>query len=314
MNNKKIIWSDIQNRGFEEIQKSFDTGLCNRLFYWETLQIISSHNDFKYKVEVEEKYWPELRELIHLPNTDVINKSEKNICNPLNNDFIENNEKYILSHDCYHSEYDYSMMCNFDKYLDKERPITKIKLKNNHLNKLIVNLCKDLIGIHIRRGRGIIYGESEINTLPSNIRRSYKKFREREGEFISKYYMYEFIKDDVYFKIIDEILNKYPNQKFYISYDIPDIMMNYYQERYPNRIFNKNYFNNFITRSAFTSEVHLRNIIDLFCLSNTKFIIKHPLSTWSTFAHNYTPKIGVSVTDSMDNIVENVSKLLESNN
>lgn len=47
-----------------------DTGLCNRLLHWEQAYLINKNNDYKYKIFVQAKDWPELS-LINLPHTYV---------------------------------------------------------------------------------------------------------------------------------------------------------------------------------------------------------------------------------------------------
>ena len=45
-----------------------------------------------------------------------------------------------------------------------------------------------------------------------------------------------------------------------------------------------------LTNIKNSKEMHLDNVVDLFGLSNTKFLIAYPVSTWSVFAYEYKKK------------------------
>jgi hypothetical protein len=302
----------------DEIHRSTDTGFCNRIFYWEGVELLNSYNNYKFKIELEKNYWPELKEMVELPNSILVNNNIiSEDFNEITTDFIkENKDNFKLSKSKYYPTYNFNELSYLDDYLitNNERPITKIKLKDIELDNKIKEFCKDKIGIHIRRGRGIIYGKKEINSLPEEVRNRYISFRKHEGEFTPKYYIYEFVYDETYFSVIDMILKINPNQTFYISYDIPEKCISYFKEKYPNKIYDKTYFYEFIKKRYKTPKQHVKNIVDLFCLSNTKFVFKHPMSTWSEFAHRYTEKSAEIITEPLDIIEENISKILTPNN
>jgi len=73
-----LKWKDPWQRDYTEINVLYDTGLCNRIFHWEIANHINSkfHND-EFTISVEESQWPELDELITLPNTSVISKEDE---------------------------------------------------------------------------------------------------------------------------------------------------------------------------------------------------------------------------------------------
>lgn len=317
---KTIRWIETQGRHLDEIHRSYDTGLCNRIFYWEALQLINKFNNYQFTIEMDEDYWPELNELIDLPNTlttqngfDNRDEEYKPISSsdimsiPKNCTLILNENKYFSDFKFNDVSYIHSYVDNF---LEGNRLLMDITLKDKELESLIKEFSKDKIGIHVRRGRGIIFGENEINGLPEDIRNLYVEHRKLEGEYTFKFYTYPFISDKIYFKIIDKILKINPNQKFYISHDLPDNLMFYYELKYKNIVFTKRYFYEFIKNRYKTQNNHVNNVIDLFCLSNTKFLLRQPISTWSVFAQHYTKKQAQSVTDDVTHILDNIKKIL----
>lgn len=317
---KTLRWLESQGRTTNEIHNKGvgfnDTGLCNRIFHWEVAEIINKFNNFEYTIYLDESYWPELVEMIELPHTkffpissdddknrrdELIQNShpllDRNILDILNN-------KVRLKHNHFYSDFKFSIMPDLDSIKSKYNYISNIKLTDDDLDLKIKELTVDMIGIHIRRGRGIIYTDS-VKSLPANIQSEYVSHRKKEGEFTEKFYMYNFIEDSIYFNIIDSILEENPNQKFYISHDLPDNLLNYYSDKYPGIVYTKSYFYNFIKgRYHKTSISHVTNIVDLFCLSYTKFLISSPESTWSTFAKRYTDKITRMATDDINLIID----------
>jgi len=321
-----LRWPEPFRRDMNEIHRSGDTGLCNRLFHWEIGQELNKHNDYRYKIFLEESRWPELKELIDLPNTRVSPELEdeddsikyKRLV--LNSTKID--EEYIkelystdlkLQDYSYHSDFGHTSMENLygEDWYQQGRPIQSIKLKDRELEELIKEFAKDKVGIHIRRGRGIKYDDESVNTLPESIREKYIEFRKLEGHLTYKFYIYEFITDQKYFDFIESILKRKPNQKFYISHDMPDELVEYYYERYPDSIYTKTHFYDYIKdKFKNTNESHVKNVVDLFTLANTKMVLKHPLSTWSEFSHRYTDKLGFYFHDDMEYVLNNFNPII----
>lgn len=321
--NKTLRWLESQNRSMDEIHRSEDTGLCNRIFHWQLAEFLNEKNNYEYTIYVGESYWPELNELIELPHTKIFNENETDdvdlkILNltrdskPLTdfdiNNFILKND-FTLSENHLYSDFQFQILSEFNNQIDIKRNISNVKLKDLDLQSLIHEFSKDMVGIHIRRGRGVQY-ENDLTSLPNLIQSNYINYRLKEGRETAKYYIYEFIRDDVYFNIIDSILEINPLQKFYVSHDLPDDIFEYYINRYPNSIYTKTHFYDFIENRYKTPIQHVKNVIDLFSLSNTKFVIMHPLSTWSTFAFNYNNKKGVLATEPIGQIIQNYNVFL----
>jgi len=311
MDKNQLRWPDPQNRHMDEIHRSRDTGLCNRLFHWEVAQEINKHNNFKFDIILGESYWPELKELIHLPNTKVISELEKDSyskkyksligdSNPLKMDKMQEmflTQNFFLEDMDYHSDFEFrtiSDLYSLDEVGEdttlSNRPIKNIFLKNKELENMIKDITSDMIGIHVRRGRGIKYNDVLLGTLPKDIQQKYLQFRGLEGDAMKKFYLYDFVTDTEYFRVIDDIIKNYPNKKIYISHDLPDELFEYFFEKYPNKILTKKYFYEYIEGKFTTSNHHVLNVIDLFCLSHTFLLYKHPTSTWSEFSDAYTEK------------------------
>ena len=316
IDNKTLRLPEPQGRTFFEIYQINDTGLCNRMFYWEVCQILNKFHNFEYSIYLDEKFWPELTEMIQLPNTklfpiyDIPENDRRSYLKgnstPINtedvHDVVVNNTKLNSNH--LYSNFDYSMLANLDFIESKFNYISQIKLLDSDLDNEIKEFVKDMVGIHIRRGRGTIYSDS-IKSLPNELQSKYITHRQKEGDFTEQYYIYDFIEDDKYFTIIDDILKESPTQKFYISHDLPDELLEYYLDKYPKSIYTKKYFYNFIkNKYTKTLDTHVKNIIDLFSLSYTKLIIKSPESTWSTFASRYRNIPHRLVSDTSDDILE----------
>lgn len=115
---------------------------------------------------------------------------------------------------------------------------------------------------------------------------------------------YKIIPDSDYFNLIDNvILKENPNQKIYISSDIPKKYYSYYYDRYPNNIMNKNYyFKKFL--SLYKNKISpeklkikysisifktFENVFDLMVGCHSKIVVRST-SNWSAFFSAYKAK------------------------
>ena len=131
-----------------------DTGFCNRLFHWELAYQLNEINNFKFKILLEDYWWPEL-EYLELPysewwnnhkptNTNIDRLIPKDLADTKLNKFInytlpidsrqmEKNNNFILKDDV-----DYYPTCgyNFSRYFEEQfnnmRPLQLISLKNKN--------------------------------------------------------------------------------------------------------------------------------------------------------------------------------------
>lgn len=290
---------------WNEKQKEFkfnDTGLCNRLFFLEFIHYINSKNDSNFDVIVDKNQWLETQYL-NIPNTkftdyenidfsDYIRIDEKLLNKIIREDFKLDTDKN------YCTDFQYTTL--YDE-LDTHESfyIRKVTLKEsfNNLNNSIKKDCKDLVGIHLRRGRGVNYTEDDIKSLPENIRDEFLENKLVDSD-ARKFYIFDFIQDKIYFDIIDTILEKNPNQKFYVSTDMDLKFISHWFEKYEDKILTKE---NLLLSDK--KNIHYHNIVDLFALSNTKMLIKFPVSSWSTFASLYKEKNSFLITDDKEKII-----------
>jgi hypothetical protein len=251
-----------------------------------------------------ESWWPELKEVLEFPNTVLQNEDInldretkiKNIISDsklINQSFLSN---MLDKNDFTLEDRNYYVDVNFDfashllwKTESTNSGASSIQFKDKKIKDIIEKETKDLVGIHIRRGRGVKYKE-KLDKIPKDILEEYIKFHKPFGENTYDYYIYDYIEDDVYFKIIDESLKLNPNQKFYISHDLPDDLMEYYKNKYGDKIITRKNFYHLIGNFEKTNLNHIVDCIDLISLSNTKLVIGSKQSTWSIFAIDYKPK------------------------
>jgi hypothetical protein len=319
-----------------------DTGLCNRIFHWEVAYEINKNNNFDYHIILEEKYWPEFK-LIDLPKTkfftniegdsydveklkfiavyDTVNQ-QISTAKPISYGMIRKMFEYdnckLQNEGHYYSDFGYRDLKNLypiETVNMIDRPFKEIKLRYKSVEEKIKYEVKDAVGIHIRRGNGIPFSEDDLNSLPEEIRGNFELIKR-----IPRYQtdeIYSFHQDELYFNIIDNILRLNPNQKFYISSDLPDEIMSYFYEKYGDNLLNKQnildmVYDYIITSGIKKSEMEygnvVSNLVDLFSLSFCKFLIKVPISTWSFFAENYTKKESAFVTDDWVTIEEKYIK------
>jgi len=297
----KLIWIDTLNKHMDEVHTITDTGFCNRIRTWDILHFLNSKNNFKFEIVMGESWWPELKEVLEFPNTVLQNEDInldretkiKNIISDsqiINEQFFLDNSDFLLEDKNYYVDVNYSFVSDFlSKQNSTNSGISLISFKDKEVSDIVKEKTKDLVGIHIRRGRGVKYKE-KLDKIPKNILDGYLNFHSQFGEDTYDYYIYDYIEDDVYFKIIDETLKVNPNQKFYISHDLSDNLMKHFSEKYGSKILTRENFYHFIDRYESTNLNHIVDCIDLMSLSNTKFIITSNHSTWSVFAKDYKSK------------------------
>lgn len=293
-----------------------DTGLCNRLLFWEVVQTINKLHNNKFDVIVYDEQWPE-KEVFHLEDTkfkssDDINLSEHlPITDSMLLEILHGNLK--LQKGNYYTDFRYLQIADVefpeDEPIPFDRIISTIKFKDDSINKLLKDSVSDMIGIHVRRGRGVKFTESVLESLPPSIQTEYYNHK-LEDKDCWHLYIYDFIEDSVYFEYIDSILKVNPSQKFFISFDIEDKYFQHWYDRYPNNIVSKKNFYHLIDAKKYLKKelysfdkpfvrkegiLHFYNFLDLYCLSNTKMLIKLFTSSWSDFASDYLGKDRISV-------------------
>jgi hypothetical protein len=192
----------------------------------------------------------------------------------------------------------------------------EIEFKNYKVSKFITDNFTNVAGFQIRRGLGTYINKKYIEDLkqyvnPELIKKYYKHLYDING---GRGYL-PIETDDYYFEKIDEIINKNPDKKIYLSHDVPKTFINHFIEKYPNNIITKhnyleeylNYFDEFDLEENDSSKISVKqyvfsfkkaiiDLLDLFALSHCDLLIskKHrefPLySTWLFFTKCYNGK------------------------
>ena len=262
-----------------------DTGFCNRLFHWEFAYQLNEINNFKFKILLEDYWWPEL-EYLELPysewwnnhkptNTNIDRLIPKDLADTKLNKFInytlpidsrqmEKNNNFVLKDDV-----DYYPTCgyNFSRYFEEQfnnmRPLQLISLKNKKLEQDIIKKTNGVVGIHIRRGIGV---------------------KPYDG-----YGAIDYVEDSVYTDIMDNMLKINPNQKFYISADVPKTELQYFYDNYDCFTWDVLDESKYKVKQKYrTLHKHtFINVVDLMMLSNTSYLVKVLSSSWSNFAQLY---------------------------
>lgn len=339
----------------------YDTGLCNRIFHWEVLaDLYLKSKDTDLQLLVQNKIWPEL-EILEVPYThgvkyretygvwqskyeydelhmktvfDIDNQNVK-MATPISNKklySIYKNQKFDFNgSNHWYSNFGYETLTSIknkinSSYKDNkslfsldDRPLRKIKIKHTLVKEHIEQKYQDCVGIHIRRGNGVLITEDDILSFPNHLRDEYRKFVKNNVKISDD--SYKFYKDELYFKIIDKILEINPIQNIYISHDLPDRLMEHYYDRYPNsnietkrdeRYFYETYYaNNNIDISHLINYGNvLDNVMDLMTLSHCNFIITSPHSSWSEFARLYKNTTWFNINDNFDKIVDEYKNLI----
>jgi hypothetical protein len=262
-----------------------DTGFCNRLFHWELAYQLNEINNFKFKILLEDYWWPEL-EYLELPytewwdkhkptNTDIDRLTPTDLADNKRNRFInytipidsremETRQDFVLSDDVdYYPTCGYNFTRQFEEQFDKIRPLQLVSLKNKQLEKEIIEKTKGVVGIHIRRGIGV-------------------KPHDKDGAI-------EYVDDKVYTDIMDSILELNPNQRFYISADVPKAKLQYFYDNYDCFTWDVLNVDKYKVKQKYKI-LHKHtfvNVVDLMMLSNTSFLVKVLSSSWSNFAQLY---------------------------
>lgn len=298
-------------------------GLCNRIIFWEVGYILSKL--YNYDILVEKLYWPELNYL-SMPNTEGVDEFGNNfwhedktldilqIIKTLDDDgfAFDTKTNWLVFQQHFIEYYDYFF--DYIKNFSSKRPLQLIDIKNDVLKKSIIENLNGVVGIHMRQGdvgtpeETIDFEEIRNKLKDKNLSVTERNELEQEALTCGQGgRWYETFKDEYYLKIMNEIIKVNPNQKFYIStngdrekfkvfYDNFDIL-DYstilhdiesevdWSEYYLDYELNKNC---------------LPNVIDLFSLSHSKFLILHPESTWSKFAKWYKDVPSINVSDEFD--------------
>ena len=284
--NKKLIflrdpWNDVKNH---------DSGWGNRLLCWEVVNIINRSLGGTHVIKVLPKEYPELT-IVDFPNTKYINLKEVKLT-PITSEMIIGwikNKKIELNPELsYTTCYSFKNATEFAETFFNEEydSIPKLQLKNKKLDTKLRLFFKDKIGIHIRRGNGVHLDNYDKFTIPRGYMKYYKLCPECDKA-------YPFIRDEIYFNIIDNFLKKDKDVKFFIGIDVDENAIAYYKEKYRDKIITcKDVIkdNKKLLEEIKFLEPRLqlpdmgKIILDFFSLAYCQKIIPSPASSWSYIA------------------------------
>lgn len=311
-----------------------DTGLCNRLFHWEVAYDVNRRNQCEFRILLNKTDWPELS-LINLPETSSfisyeynkkakdlgfltvldLDKFDVRLASKIDVDRLfymyNNGNSFLIEDDHWYCDFGYVHLNLLYKEKVENRPLKYIKLKDQFIENFLRRNTYDVVGLHIRRNSGVLVcSEEELNVLPKDVKEKYLKLKSKKSKINKNYY---YISDVKYFNIIDSILEINPNQKFYISTDLPYEQIIYYKEKYGNLIITRFDLMPVIKEHLVNSEMNvnnlikgnvIENIVDLFSLSFCKFLIKSDESTWSEFAEHYRSQPAVSANADWESVIK----------
>jgi hypothetical protein len=295
-----------------EKTKDFDLTIAVQSMIWPELAILNIPNTIGVDYQNYHTHWYGRNEHAELYFRSIFDEENQKIdlTQPITRDRIismykDNKFDFIKDANHWHTEMGYYTLDvifnevyndKFEEYLSKNpRSIRFISFKDKQFQKKLELKYSNYIGIHIRRGNGVISSSDDINSLNTDL---IKKYRDYKKKFVKiEHHLYKFENDNIYFDFIDFCLKINPKQKFYISHDLPDEFINPYYERYGNSIvtkkdYRKEYEDYFYKKiDNLEHLINYANIVentcDLFSLSSCKFMVCSKNSSWSEFAQIY---------------------------
>lgn len=334
-------WGDHHNFRFaNDIRKlNNDSGFCNRLLHWELGYIINEKLNNDYKILVQYQHWPEM-DLLDLPHTHVdysgtgdvndlywnfdyeklkfktvfdVRRQKVKLATPITSakvkemfktqDFTELRESQH-----WYADFGFETMSRINtSWYRSTRPISKIKLKHKQLENLLTKTLSNVVGIHLRRFNGVDFREEDYESIPPKFREKMKLLNDTKSVVDTGY---PYINDEFYFEIMDDMIKENPQQKFYLSTDLPTHYLTPFRDRYGDKILHSGFFQHQFVTYLYNAGIDVKklelyanvviNVIDLFALATCPFVIGNPHSTWSEFAYYYKPKTFVSIGNEID--------------
>jgi len=344
---------------------ALDTGLCNRLLHWELVYGMVKHTPTDHQIVCLDQHWYEL-DFVTLPETQLIGYYEgrlKSAKEPFHSqmyydiakfNYIFDIEDFSMSlpykitdemvkkmhetgnyklpkEDHFITDFDWHLTDCFtediaelnlhDKYFE-DWGLSEIKFTDPAIDEYVKNFASKFIGIHLRRGAGVKKTQEQIDSTDPNTRRF---FAETEADkYISS--VYRFYSNEEIFKFIDRALQIDPNQKFYVSTDLPPSSLTFLKQRYGRKIYSREdlvakmpshlfysldldfykhdiemlddyyipsdktvYTNTLLRRVAFF------NMVDLITLGHCMLLLTPSFSTWSYVAKKLANRPSISL-------------------
>ena len=282
-------WKDVKN---------IDSGWGNRLVCWEAANMINRAMGDTHIIKVLPAEYPELL-IVDFPNTEYLtpdewSKPSTSIDNSTVSTWLEEQQITLPNNVSYNTNFDFksSMDIIQNFYNKKFDVIPKLRFRDENLYSTLRSYASDKIGIHIRRGWGVKVTRKDISTIP----KPYKKYYELCPECDKTY---PFVRDEIYYDKIDNFILENNDAKFFIGIDINEKALDYYKEKYPNRIVTfsdivKDNEEVIVKTKILERRLQLidmgRILLDFFTLAYCKTIVGSPASTWSWMAERILKK------------------------
>ena len=304
---KTIICEDPWKSNFYKI----DTGLGNRLTYWGLAYSLLLKLGRDWNIGIYKEQFPEL-DYIRLPKTFILDKEyTKTEYEPIGEEQLKNilDKNGRPSSEIIKLDVKYNVELLDIKYSISEH-FCRITIKDKLFNQQLKEFGQKINSVHIRRGNGVYTTIEDIFSIPKKYQKYYSPdinpnfdMNKEKGvwepcEHLSEGYIFH--RDDKIFKNMD----KYPkNTKFYISTDMPEEAVEYYKERFKNRVY---FTSDFISKYKISPQKPdsgkyvktidellsifkkdsldnrtLINLIDWFIIANSQSILYDGSSTWS---------------------------------
>jgi hypothetical protein len=329
----------------------FDTGLGNRLLHWDVAYRINEANGFDHFIELEYKYWRELR-FIQMPgiwpfriesayynNTffklygddgemqRFISKhhfdreaGEITKLPLLGNKEVQEvltNQKINLTEKRYYVDFDWDYVGEFRVKYKTHTPsgLSRVRIIQKSIADATKSTGAYAVGIHLRRGAGVFKSINDLKELPDSVSKN------PETQAIHEHTIYKYYKNSMYIRLIEEILQINPNQKFYISSDLKSNEYTFIKDRFGDRIKTREdiiknlptgdvqgiNFNN----PADPDKVALESVVDMFTLANCQFILGAPHSTWLDAITKIRPVRYMSIKNPRDTILKEYKRAIK---
>lgn len=318
----------------------WDTGLGNRLLHFEIVYQLYKANNFEFFLELEEKYWQELN-YIDLPGyrTFRVKSGDADIqkfvskfdfdmesgkiepLKPLGNEAMEeflDKGTHELKYPRYYTNFDWKYVSQYHqkhKGISQYTGLSKITVKEKTLYNLIRTMGSYCVGVHLRRGAGVFKSPKDMLELPNSVRAN------PNLHAIHKTTIYKYWKNNVYEKLIAEMLQLNPNQKIYVSCDLQIGEYEFLKDKFGDNIrFRKDIID--ALPPSFTSEINFNNVfdrkkialesvIDMMVLSYCEFLIGATHSSWLDAILKMKPIPHSFIHEPRDKILNNYKKAIK---
>ena len=286
-----------------------DTGFGNRLLHWDACYILYLVSGAEHFIDVESRYWNELN-LFELPatrrqglehwdedtqkwlGTFDFDYSKNRITRlpQIGNKEVEeflNTGKLELPEPRYFVKFDWKYVDKIHKKAEElEIPsgLKRISLLNKEFKNIIQLFSVNTVGIHLRRGNGVYKSEKNYAELPAKVRKN------KEYANLIDVTIYKYWDDNVYIRLMKEMLEYNPNQRFYISCDLQNDEYEYLIDKFPGKIIVRSdiikKLPSSMTEGVFFDKydcpkrIALNSVVDMMTLLHCNYLIGAPFSTW----------------------------------